>query len=47
MMSFGALKYFESVIEKLKNIIVLYQPRDLHLCNGLQNIPHVFNTRVM
>ncbi len=31
MMSFGALKYFESVIKKLKKIIVLYQPRDLHL----------------
>ncbi len=32
MMSFGALKYFESVIKKLKKIIVLYQPHDLHLC---------------
>ncbi len=32
MMSFGALKYFESVIKKLKKIIALYQPRDLHLC---------------
>ncbi len=32
MMSFGALKYFGSVIKKLKKIIVRYQPRDLHLC---------------
>ncbi len=32
MMSFGALKYFGSVIKKLKKIIVPYQPRDLHLC---------------
>ncbi len=31
MMRFGALKYFGSVITKLKKIIVLYQPRDLHL----------------
>ncbi len=31
MMSFGALNYFGSVIQKLENIIVLYQPRDLHL----------------
>ncbi len=31
MMSFGALKYFGSVIKKLKKILVLYQPRDLHL----------------
>ncbi len=29
MMSFGALKYFESVIKKLKKIIVFYQPRDV------------------
>ncbi len=34
MMSFGALKYFESVIKKLKKIIVFYQPRDVHMCNG-------------
>ncbi len=32
MLSFGALKYFGSVIKKLKKIIVPYQPRDLHLC---------------
>ncbi len=32
MMSFDALKYFESVIKKLKKIIALYQPCDLHLC---------------
>ncbi len=31
MMTFSALKYFGSVIKKLKKIIVLYQPRDLHL----------------
>ncbi len=31
MMSFGALKYFGSVIKKLKKIILLSQPRDLHL----------------
>ncbi len=30
-MRFGALKYFGSVITKLKKIVVLYQPRDLHL----------------
>ncbi len=32
MISFGALKYFRSIIKKLKKIIVLYQPRDLYLC---------------
>ncbi len=31
MMRFGALNYFGSVINKLKKIIVLYQPRDLHV----------------
>ncbi len=28
MLSFDALKFFGSVIKKLKKIIVLYQPRD-------------------
>ncbi len=32
MMSFGTLKYFGSIIQKLKKIIVLYQPRDLYMC---------------
>ncbi len=32
MMSFGTLKYFGSIMKKLKKIIVLYQPRDLYLC---------------
>ncbi len=32
MMSFGTLKYFGSIIEKLKKIIVLYQPCDFYLC---------------
>ncbi len=35
MMSFGTLEYFESIIKKLKKIIVLYQPRDLYLCSLL------------
>ncbi len=32
MMSFGALKYFESVIKKLKKIIVLYINHVIYIC---------------
>ncbi len=52
MMSFGALKYFGSVIKKVKKIIVLYQPRDLQvwkmyfsfILKCTQNINHKLGT---